>query len=360
MLPLNEFTKLDQSHHALLQNLTETKSELVRQSNVVVIIPFYNGSKFIERSVRSIFEQTIPATEVIVVNDGSEDSESNFLADLVKKYTFTVINKANGGQGSARNAGVAASKSKYICFLDQDDFYLPNHIETLLNAIPKNDTRLGFVYADLYEADEDGNIVRMSMVKDHSDHPKRDIVKLLGRDMFVLPSASIISRKSFQEVGGFDPQLMGYEDDDLFLRIFRAGYSNYFVDEPVTVWCIHLGSTSYSVRMSRSRWKYFCKLTDLYPDEAAKVRFFFRDLLLPRFGPLFIKDAIKAKLLSKPDLPELLEILRSFSNMVQENASVPTAYKLKLRIAIYLLESFPASFVKALLKRSRYGATLAL
>jgi glycosyltransferase involved in cell wall biosynthesis len=96
--------------------------------SVVVIIPFYNGADFIERSVKSVFEQSVPATEVIVVNDGSRPEERASLDALAARYPFRIIDKENGGQGSARNAGVKASTSDFICFLDQDDFYLPNHI----------------------------------------------------------------------------------------------------------------------------------------------------------------------------------------------------------------------------------------
>ena len=147
-------------------------SPLAARPSVVVVIPFYNGADFIERSVKSVFNQTVPADEVIVVNDGSRPEEREALGALAGRYPFRIVDKENGGQGSARNAGVAASRSDYLCFLDQDDFYLPNHIEILVGAIPAGDARFGFVYADLYEADVDGNVVRAELVKQHpKDHP---------------------------------------------------------------------------------------------------------------------------------------------------------------------------------------------
>src|SRR5437868_1774480 len=199
--------------------------------SVVVVIPFYNGADFIERAVKSVFNQTVPADEVVVVNDGSRAEEREALGALALRYPFRIVDKENGGQGSARNAGVAASSSAFLCFLDQDDFYLPNHIEILADAIPAGDTRFGFVYADVYEADVDGNVVRTGLVKQPTaSHPKTNIFDLLRHDMLVLPSAALVSRVAFEAVGGFDPQFMGFEDDDLFLRVFRKGYGNYFVD----------------------------------------------------------------------------------------------------------------------------------
>ncbi|MBS0455327.1 MAG: glycosyltransferase family 2 protein [Proteobacteria bacterium] len=301
------------------------------QASVVVVIPFYNGSRFIERSISSVFAQTVPADEVIVVNDGSRAEEREALGELAKRYPFRIIDKKNGGQGSARNAGVAASVSNFICFLDQDDFYLENHIELLVAGIPPEDPRFGFVYADLYEADGGGNIVRTSMVKESSDqNPKRDVVNLLRHDMHVLPSAALISRKAFEAIGGFDPQFMGYEDDDLFLRIFRKGFSNYFLDRAVTVWCIHVESTSFSIRMIRSRYRYFKKMFDMFPDEPQRERYYLRDCFVPRFGRLFADQAIASIKLDNEYRNELIEYYREFADLALANRYVGRVPKLRL------------------------------
>lgn len=103
--------------------------------------------------------------------------------------------------------------------------------------------------------------------------------------MFVLPSASLISRRAFDAVGGFDETLSGYEDDDLFLRIMLAGYNNHFVEEAVTRWRIHGGGCSYSPRMDRSRILYLRKLLLQFPDDKERRRFYKRHYLVPRFFP---------------------------------------------------------------------------
>lgn len=261
---------------------------------VAVIIPYYNGSNFIRRSAKSVVEQTMKANEFVVVDDGSTEEEHQKLIEVSEEIGFTVLRKDNGGQGSARNFGVENTKSKYICFLDQDDFFLKHHIETLVKGIDPYDLHFGWVYADLMEADGDGNISRTEMVTHHSTHPKRHITDLIGNDMFVLPSASLIAREAYEDVGGFDPQFTGYEDDDLFLRMFRRGYTNRFIDKSVTVWCINTDSTSYSIRMSRSRLRYIKKLCALFPDDKDKNRFFVRDLIHPRFTKLVIGEARRA------------------------------------------------------------------
>ena len=318
-----------------------------RVADVVVVIAFYNGAAFIERALRSVFEQTLPASEVIVVNDGSAPEERAALDPLAQRFPFKIVDKENGGQGSARNAGVAASTAGFICFLDQDDFYLETHIETLVNAVPSGDPRLGFVYGDLFEADVAGQTIRMGMVKEHSqDHPKRSVLKMIAADMFVLPSASLVARKAFESVSGFDVQFMGYEDDDFFLRVFRAGFTNYFVDQPVTVWCIHTASTSFGIRMSRSRFKYFCKLAAMFPDEPLRGRFYVRDYLVPRFGKLFINDVIKRRLGADADLPESYQILDGYGVILRGNRYVGRATKLRFIMTAWLLKRTPSALLR--------------
>ena len=313
---------------------------------VVVIIPFYNGAGFIERSVKSVFWQSVPAAEVIVVNDGSRPEERAVLDALAVRYPFRIIDKENGGQGSARNAGVKASTSEYICFLDQDDFYLPNHIETLVSSIPRDDWMFGYVYADLYEADGDGNVIRTGVIKDHAQHPKRSIFDLLRYDMFVLPSATLVSRKAFEAVDGFDSQFMGYEDDDLFMRIFRAGYSNYFIDKAVTVWCIHTASTSFGIRMVRSRFKYFKKLMTLFPDEHQRGRYYLREYLMPRFQLFFVNEAIESIKRNDESRGEMMAVLNEYAAVVFANPYVGRKKKLRLWITLFLLRNSSPGMVR--------------
>jgi glycosyltransferase involved in cell wall biosynthesis len=343
--------RLDQRRVKMLEAKKEPPP--APKPTVVVIVPYYNGSKFIERAIESIFDQTVPPDEVLVVNDGSREEERAFLYELAKKHPFKIIDKENGGQGSARNAGVAASTSDFISFLDQDDFYLATHIEILTAGIPRDDRHFGWVYADLVEANGDGSVVRTSMVKEHAAHPKKTVVDLIGSDMFILPSASLISRKAFLAVGGFDSQFVGYEDDDLFMRLFRKGFTNYFLDKPVTVWCIHMNSASYTIRMSQSRLQYFKKLMELFPDEPARARFYFRDCLMQRFGPMFFIDALNAGKLNTPLRPEIIKILGEYADAVCKNPSVSWRYKRKMRLAVYLLSNGFPSFLKTAERASK-------
>lgn len=326
-----------------------------KDRTVAVIIPYYNGSKYIDRSARSVLSQTVPPDEFIVVNDGSRPEEAAYLHEAAKTYGFRVIDQENGGQGAARNAGVAASTSELISLLDQDDYYLDSHIEILLDTLPEKDPHLGWVYGDLVEAEANGDVVRTTMVTEHSMHPKTRAYDLLRHDMFVLPSASLISRKAFDAVGGFDPQFMGYEDDDFFLRLFRKGFTNYFTAKAVTVWCLNMESTSYSMRMIRSRMRYFKKLVSTFPDDPSKARFYLRDALIPRFHRLFVADVHNAIMCPlperderlKPHLDELLGIFREYVEIVSASPNVPARFKRRVAIQHRLFATRSALLVSA-------------
>lgn len=255
---------------------------------IAAIIPLYNGGRYIETSLRSVMAQTLPPDEVIVVDDGSTDSGPAIVRDLIVREfpNVQLLHKENGGQSSARNFGVRSSKAELIALLDQDDAWYPQHLEVLVKPFitPPIGPQLGWVYSNLDEANGHGQLIRrkfLSMLP--APHPKTDLMPCLNGDMFILPSAALISRDAFEMVGGFDEQLSGYEDDDLFLRMFRMGFQNVFIDESLSKWCIHHESSSYSSRMRKSRVLYSRKLLHDYPDDIKRNQHYTKHLIAPRF-----------------------------------------------------------------------------
>jgi glycosyltransferase involved in cell wall biosynthesis len=265
---------------------------LSKNTTISVVIAFHNGSRWIERALESAWSQTYSPSEVIVVDDGSDKSESDFLRSLSGKFEFTVLEQTNSGQSAARNNGVANAASQLVCLLDQDDYFLPRHIEILLENFDLEDPSFGFSYGDLWRSNESGEIVSHTCVNVDVQHPLMDIKVMLRNNMNILPSATLIGREAFLAVGGFDPELRGYEDDDLFLRFFLSGYRNKFTSEAVTVWTINKSSTSFSESMSRSRFIYFNKLMETFPVGSIHGTKVFGDLLAPRFGFHLADDVI--------------------------------------------------------------------
>lgn len=94
---------------------------------ISVIIPTYNNSTSIERCIESVLNQSINASEIIVVNDGSTDNTSEILNQFESKIIY--FEQSNQGQGAARNTGLKAATGEYIAFLDSDDYWLPDFIK---------------------------------------------------------------------------------------------------------------------------------------------------------------------------------------------------------------------------------------
>jgi len=261
-----------------------------RTLDIVAIIALYNGARYIEQTLRSVLRQSLPPSEIIVVNDGSTDDGAGvaIVERMALTHPITLLHKPNGGQSSARNLGVQRSTSVLIAFLDQDDIWYENHLAELAKPFAKpSEPPLGWAYSNLDEIDENGFLICRSFLSTIGvEHPKRHIFDCIRQDMFILPSAALISREAFETIGGFDERLCGYEDDDLFLRMFRAGYHNTYLKRALSQWRIYTGSTSYSYRMALSRNIYTRKLLQMFPNDIQRVRYYIRDLIAPRFfGP---------------------------------------------------------------------------
>jgi len=176
------------------------------------------------------------------------------------------------------------------------------------------------VYSNVIDSDEKGHFHYIYHKKSLTQDPKRDIMNMLSYDLFILPSSTIISRSAYLAVGGFDPQFKGYEDDDFFLRIFRAGFTNYYLEKPLSVWCMNMNSTSYSMAFIRSQFKYFKKLHALYPDNISRKEYYLRDCLIPRFEKRFIRNVVNLKTSDNvADYEETLNYLREYLEIIESS-----------------------------------------
>lgn len=281
----------------LLENLYLNKSQLsikritgdLSNKRISVVIPVYNGLRYIEEAIKSAVNQTLSAHEVIVVDDGSTDDSALLIEELSTKYPIKFFRKANGGQSSARNYGVQVCSGDLIALLDQDDVWYPNHLEELLVPyLERHDHEIGWVYSNTDKIGPRGELISKDFLKDlPGTHPKTSISQCLTGDMLVLPSATLMSKKAFNEVGGFDERLCGYEDDDLFLRIFHKGYANIFINKALLQWRHHDTRCSLSNKFVISRIIYAKKLLEKYQHDPSIELKCKNDLLNRFINPIF-------------------------------------------------------------------------
>lgn len=125
---------------------------------ISVVMPVYNASNYLERSLNSIINQTIDDIEIICVNDGSTDNSLNILKNFSKKYeNMKIFTQENSGSGIARNRGIKEANGKYIAFLDADDIFLDDDaLKQMYDLACKYEAKM--VGANLQYVQKDGKI----------------------------------------------------------------------------------------------------------------------------------------------------------------------------------------------------------
>jgi len=184
---------------------------------VSVIIPAYNGDRYIAQAVESVISQTYRNWEIIVVDDGSTDDTRQVLQPYFDKIRY--VYQQNQGVAAARNRGIQESRCELIAFLDQDDFFLSDKLAgqvALFDAQPS----LGIVNSGWRMVKEQGESI--FDVTPWEYLPQLDLKTWIVY-MPLLPSAMMFSRQWLERVGGFDSQYDSVDDADLIVRLSLSG-----------------------------------------------------------------------------------------------------------------------------------------
>lgn len=200
---------------------------------VSVVIPVYNGEKFLAETLESVLSQTYPHVECVLVNDGSTDNTAAIAASFGDKIRY--FEKANGGVSAARNFGIRRASGDFIAFLDADDLWLPEKIEKQMRLFEKQED-LGLVYCGCEIADENKNTIGYKTPVEGKDLLENTL--LLKREIGAMSTTGIVPKKIFDAVGLFDESLSTGADADLVCRIgFRFPLS--FVSETLALYRQH-------------------------------------------------------------------------------------------------------------------------
>lgn len=189
---------------------------------VSVIIPAYNCSEFIAETIDSVLSQKFTNYEIILVNDGSTDTDEleKILTSYFEKLIY--IYQENSGAAAARNAAVQVARGEWLAFLDGDDVWLPDYLSEQLKMCDVKSCDL--IYADALFFGQLPDKHRTFMQKS----PSRGAVtteNLIGINCHIITSGTIVKRKKVLAVGLFDEKLprIGMEDFDLWFRLAKAG-----------------------------------------------------------------------------------------------------------------------------------------
>ena len=188
---------------------------------VSVIIPAYNCAGFIGEALKSVFVQTYTDYEVIVVNDGSADTDELLKVLAPFRDRLTYLEQQNKGPSAARNAGVASAQGEFVAFLDSDDSWLPDYLAEQINFI-NGDPGFDMVYADAMLFG-DGPLAGRSFMECAPSRGPVTFESLLRYETSVITSCTVVRRRSLIDAGLFDERFIRCEDFDLWLRLALSG-----------------------------------------------------------------------------------------------------------------------------------------
>jgi len=199
-----------------------------RMVKVSVIIPVFNGEKYIREAIDSVLNQTFKDFEVIVIDDGSKDNTLSIIKEYKSKIRWK--SQENRGQASATNEGIKMAEGEYIAYLDADDVCMPERLEVEAEYLDDH-LDVGLVYSSYCQMNSVGEVERVVKALPHNNF------LLLQKDY--IARSSVVHRKNcLDEVGLFDESITGDDDWDMWIRIsekFGIGY----VERPLVKYRVH-------------------------------------------------------------------------------------------------------------------------
>ncbi|SEA45066.1 Glycosyltransferase involved in cell wall bisynthesis [Desulfuromusa kysingii] len=201
-----------------------------------VIVPVYNGEKFIKETLESALDQVNVDFEIIVIDDGSTDNTRKIVRSFGEKVTL--YEQKNSGVSVARNFGSSKANGEYLAFLDADDIWMPDKLKKQQDKLSNG---CDLVYTDRYNIGEIGDLPQIH--SDICEMPEGDIFEKLLCGNFITNSSVVVKKTIYEKFGGYDDKLYTCEDWALWLTI--SAYHNIGVClEPLVKYRFHAGGKS--------------------------------------------------------------------------------------------------------------------
>jgi glycosyltransferase involved in cell wall biosynthesis len=211
---------------------------VMRNPLVTVVIPAFNGERYIVAAIESVLAQTWPALECIVVDDGSTDSTSAEVSRFGERVRL--IRQTNCGVTRARNRGVALARGEFVAFLDQDDLWFPDKLERQMAALERSGATMVLCGVELIGSDgQQIGRLRLRAISDLLE----GLLTFDGTEAVSCGSTGLLSREGFMQIGRFDETLGSSADLDLLLRVLLHGRLAY-VEEDLVRYRVHGENTS--------------------------------------------------------------------------------------------------------------------
>src|SRR5713101_8731278 len=191
---------------------------------VSIIIPAYNVAPYIGETLDSVFAQTFAAYEVIVINDGSPDTED--LERALEPYLDRIkyLKQENRGASAARNAGLRVARGEFVAFLDADDLWLPSYLDEQIKFVLERNCDLVCADSEVFcDSSTDNKTYMETLMADAPPAGAVTFIGLLNAEQSLITSGVVVRRERVLEAGLFDEALRNSQDFDLWLRLARSG-----------------------------------------------------------------------------------------------------------------------------------------
>jgi len=212
-------------------------NHLIEPNKVTIIIPTYNRARLLKRAMESVFAQTYRPLEMIIINDGGTDNTDKVIEE------FRVLNdgginliyhkQKNHERSVARNSAIDKATGKYLCFLDDDDEFLPNKIERSVSFLSQHPD-VDLVFSNAYMEENGHTVMRRSLkAEGMKDHTQDEVIKRLCKGNFI-PITNVLIKTSAVKANKFNPKYSTHEDYELWLRLATKIRFDW-VDEPLSL-----------------------------------------------------------------------------------------------------------------------------
>jgi glycosyltransferase involved in cell wall biosynthesis len=253
---------------------------------ISVVVPAYNAEKTIKATVDSVLNQSFSDLELIVVNDGSKDSTLDILSDI-KDSRLKVFSHSNSGPQISRNRGIQEATGEYISFLDADDLWTSDKLESQFNTLQANpEAAVAYSWTDWI--DESDRFLRRGT---HISATGDVFAKLLLIDFVESGSNPLIRRHALDAVGNFDESLVGGQDWDMWLRL-AAKFPFTVVSSPQILYRKYPNSNSWSNNVERQEIGFKRVIEKALSEAPDSVKRYQKDIISNRYKCLIV-DALE-------------------------------------------------------------------
>ena len=262
---------------------------------VSITMPVLNGEKYISEAIESILSQTYQDFELIVVDDGSTDRTPELIQGFSQRARVKYVRHPER-QGIARsvNDGVSHASGELIAFLDHDDAWLPDFLETQVNYLDQH-PEAGMVHSDFQTTDADGNILEPSIaaLRGPEARPSGHVFPQLFMESFIVGNSVLIRKECFHKAGGFDESIL-FGDYLLWMRIARH-YRIDYVGKVLTQYRQHAVQSTQAPPVgdpdqASVAVQAIKKILDLYPEARTELG---ERTIGQRFGRLYFEVACR-------------------------------------------------------------------